>query len=157
MLETMKTLRRNKFVSICLVVGLTIMSGACRPSVREVAKLIYGVPIGASREEVRTLLVDAYGKKYPNWRQSYGLTAPPRPVTAAILKADKELIRYLKDEHRYVRVYPSDLYEKMPLGALTDKVGLVAEASEGNGSLSIFYDSRTNFFGFMAETSGMDR
>ena len=153
----MKSLSIQRCFSMILVVVLSALSGGCRPSVEEVVDLLKPVPVGASREEVRDVLVQAYGKKYPDWKQSYGLTDPPHRVTSAILEAERTLLVHNKRDHRYVRVYPENLFENMPPGALTESIGIVAEAAHGNGSVSIYYDSNTNYLGFFAFASGMDR
>jgi hypothetical protein len=155
-LDHFKMKRIKQFVSLCVVAGLGIVLGGCRPSVREVVNVINTVPLGASRDQLRIVLVEKYKKRFPNWQDAYGLTTPPRTVTPAILKSDKELVSFLKSEHRYVRVFPSDLYSKIPPGAFTEPIGIVAESSEGNGSVSIYYDAKTNYIGFLAFTSGMD-
>jgi hypothetical protein len=147
----------KQIVCGCLIVAMGIVSGGCRPSVRDVADLLYKVPLGSSRDAVRKVLMEAYGNKYPNWKQSYGLIDPPKPVTDATLKADKDLASLSRRDHRYCRVYPSELLDNMPAGALTEMIGIVAEASDGNGSVSVFYDSHTNYIGFMSDASGPDR
>ena len=129
--------QESKFVSfkrllLTLVIGsLGFVFVGCRPSVRDVVKVLQPVPLNSSREQLRKVFVEAYGKAYPNWESAYALVTPPRPVTKAMLRADKELIIVYEKAHSYVRVYPSNLYEKMPLGALTESIGLVAEAAHG--------------------------
>jgi hypothetical protein len=140
-----------------IIVSLSIFSTGCRPSVREVADLLYKVPIGSSRDDLRKVLVQAYGKQYPNWKQSYGLTDPPIKVTKQLIEGDAKLISDFKKEDHYVRVYPVDLFDKMPSDALSDGVGLVKEAANGNGFISIYYDSKTNYIGFLSCSSGGDR
>jgi len=146
----MKPFSSHHLAFAFLFVGLGIISGGCRPSVREVAGILSNVPLGASRDDVRKVLVEAYGKKYPKWKQSYALVDPPSPVTAQMIKADEDLIALSSKERHYVEVYPPSLYQNLPSMAFTDAVGLVAEASEGDGSVSIYYDSRTNYIGFLS-------
>ena len=143
--------------SLLLLATMGIVSGGCRPSVREVADLLYKVPVGSSRDELRKVLVDAYGKKFPNWKQAYALTEPPVSVTPGLISADLELISDSRRHHNYVRVYPADLYDKMPTNALTECIGIVAQAAEGNGSVAVFYDSKTNYIGFLSFSSGTDK
>ncbi len=152
----MKKSQVNRFLCGCLIAALGIVSGGCRPSVREVAAILYKVPLGSNRDELRRVLVEAYGKKYPDWKQSYALTDPPVKVTQQRIDGDVELISVYRRDHRYVRVYPADLFDKMPSGTLSDEVGLVKETADGNGFISIYYDSRTNYIGFLSCSSGYD-
>jgi hypothetical protein len=148
--------RAQKFLSLFLLTGLVILFEACCPSVRTVANALDSIPIGISREQLETTLIAALGKHHPNRRFHHGLTSFVRPVTASILKADKELVAFLKSDHRYVRIFPPNLYENFPLQAFTEPIGMVAEASEGNGSVSLYYDGKTNYIGYLAYTSGTD-
>lgn len=147
----------KQFMCACLIVAMGVFSSGCRPSVREVADLLYKVPLGSSRDDLSKVLVQAYGKKYPNWKQAYALTDSPSTVTSGLISADVKLISDFKRDHRYVRVYPSDLYDKMPAGALVQGIGIVAEASDGNGSVAVFYDNKTNYIGFLSFSSGNDK
>jgi hypothetical protein len=139
-----------KILLTVMFMALTVVSGGCRPSVQEVAKIISTVSLGASRDDVRKVLVEAYENQFPNSKQSYALVDPPRTVSEGLLKANRELYAGSKERGEYALTYPADLFDKMPPKAFFDMVGLPAETSEGNGSLSIYYDSNTNYIGFFA-------
>lgn len=124
---------------------------------REVTEHLYDVPLGTSREQMIKTLITTFGEKLPEYLRDYNQFSPPSPVTQSMIKADTELIAICKKDHKYLRVYPSDLYQKMPPGALTEPIGFVAEVSDGNGFVSVFYDSHTNYIGFIGSTSGPER
>jgi hypothetical protein len=145
----MKKLRCLLLIAVACI-ALTVVSGGCRPTVKEVVKVISTVPLGASRDEVRTILVEAYSKRFPRSKQSYTLADSPRLVSEGLNIADKELYAGCKERGVFVVVYPPDLLDKMPPKALFDMVGLPAETSEGDGLLSLYYDSNTNYIGFFA-------
>jgi len=152
----MKTLNIRRFATICFILGAIIILVGCSPSVRDVTKVLYGVSIGVNRDDVRKALIEAFRKKYPDDDNNYFLVYSPKPVTKQILNADKKLISDFKMGHLYVRVYPADLFDKMPSGALVEPMGIVAEASEGNGSVNVFYDSNMNYIGFLSFVNGND-
>jgi hypothetical protein len=139
-----------KIVVLTALITLTITSGGCRPSVQDVEKVVASVPLGANRDDIRKVLVAAYGEKFPNWKQSYALIDPPIKVTKLMLKADKDLIANFNKEGFYTEIHPADLYEKMPVVSFTDGVSLASETSDGNGGFSIFYDGKTNYIGYFA-------
>jgi hypothetical protein len=141
----MKTSNLKKCMMGVLLAGLVIMLG-CRPSVHDVIEVISKVPLGTNRAEIWNVLV----KAYPNEVYPYQLTTPAHPVTEGMIKADNDLIAVSEKEGLFTYIYPSDLYKKMPAKAFEDRFGSVAEASEGNGGFSIFYDSNTNYIGFFA-------
>ena len=146
----------RQFATICFVLGTIVFLVGCSPSVSQISKILYGVPLGASRDEVRKAIVEAFHKKYPDDQYKYfNKYSHPIPVTKQMLNADANMISFLKKNGRYVRVYPVDLYEKMPSDALGEGV-VVAEASEGNWSVTVFYDSHMNYTGFFGYTSGND-
>jgi hypothetical protein len=148
--------RIQQFATICFVLGAVVFLAGCSPSVPQITKILYGVPLGVSRDDVRKAIVEGLHKKYPKDQIDYFPDSPPVLITSQMLKADKKLISFLKENHRYIRVYPVDLYDKMPPGTLGEGVA-VSEGSEGNGSVSIFYDSQMPYIGFMGESSGPDR
>ena len=147
----MKTNNYKRAVAPAAFLGLSIIFCACRPSVREVANVVSKVPPGSSRDELRKELLDAYSKRFPNWKQSYALTDPPLPITERLIDANLALYAGCKKRRSYAVIRPPDLFQK-PL-AYFDFIGLVAESSEGNGSLSLYYDSKTNFVGFFAQST----
>jgi hypothetical protein len=150
----MKMPRFGKLICGSMIIAMGVVSGGCRPSVREVADLLCKVPLDSSRDDLRKVLVQAYGKQYPNWKQSYALTDPPVKVTKQLIEGDAKLVADFKKDNHYVRVYPDNLFDKMPSDALTDSVGLVKEAANGNGFISIYYDNKTNYIGFVSCSSG---
>jgi hypothetical protein len=148
--------RIQQFATICFVLGAIVFLVGCRPSVRQVTKILYGVPLGTSRDDMKKAVVEAFHKKYPDDQYDYFSDTSPRPVTEQMLNADKKLISICKEGHMYVRVYPTDLYDKMPSGALVEPMGIVAESSDGNGGVDIFYDSQMHCIGFLSDASGPD-
>ena len=125
--------------------SLVVLMG-CRPSIHEVVKVISAVPLGTSRAEMWNTLAKAYPKKV----RPYELTTPPLAMTEGMIKADKNLIEVFHRKGGFVYVFPSNLYDKLPDKAYSDMVGLIREASDGDGSLEIIYDSNTNYIGFLA-------
>ena len=147
-----------KMLTIAAFIGMTVVSGGCSPSAQEVADVVSTVPLGASRDDVRKILVEAYSEKVPkSSRHGYALVDPPLLVTEKWIETDNRVIAVCKKEGSYQYVYPSDLFDKMPSKAFADNVGLVAEASDGNGFLTIFYDSKTNYIGFFANSTAKPR
>lgn len=149
----MKSFKDKKYLITFLFIGL-FMSFGCRPSVREVVKVVIPIPLGSSRDEVKKTLFEAYSKKYPDKasKQGYMFTEPPLQVTSGMIKSHYELIIGLKRGGHYVRIFPEDLFEKISTNCFFEGIGLVAETSEGNGSVTIYYDSHTNYIGFIAES-----
>ncbi len=135
-----------------------MLGSGCRPSVREVARVVSTIPLGVSRDRVRQVLIDAYSKEFPDKasRQSYSLTDPPQPVISGYVDNAKRLIEGHKQRGEYVRVYPPDLFERASM-ALVDAVGLPAETAYGNGGVSLYYDANTNYIGFRANSIAKER
>jgi hypothetical protein len=152
-----ETSKHTALITIAFV-ALAILCGGCRPSAQEVADVVSKVPLGASRDDVRKILVEAYSKKVPKSSQhGYALVDPPLPVTIKWIETDKKVIAICKKEGSYEYFYPSDLYDKMPSKAFADSVGVVAETSDGSGYLTIYYDSNTNYIGFFANSTAKAR
>ena len=145
---------RFGLISLLLVV---ISSSGCRPSAREVASVISTIPVGTSREEIRKILNENYSKKYPNQKQSYALDDPPKAASTDLINANKALLSGSRKRGEYAFVYPPELFGQTNQIAFCDFVGLVAEAAHGNGSLSLYYDRKTNYLGFFATSSERDR
>ena len=143
---------KKYFVPLLFVCALVFLG--CRPSVQEAAKVAAKIPTGASRDEVRMIFVEAYSKKFSDKvdKQGYMLSEPPLPLTSGIIEAEKKLITVHKRERKYVHIYPLDLFEKLSDKCFCDGISLVAEASDSNGSLTIYYDNHTNYVGFIAES-----
>jgi hypothetical protein len=133
------------------------MAQGCLPSVRDVVKFLYGVPLGVSRENLKKMFIKYYGEKYEKDFRTYVMVYPPQPLTEDDLKDTLKFVSDLRIRHRYLRIQPPELYEKMPSGALFEPIGLIDEASEGNGFLIIYYDKNTNYIGFRGDSSGTDR
>jgi hypothetical protein len=128
---------------------LIVVVNGCRPSIHEVVKVISNIPIGTNREEMRKILL----KAYPNDLQSFDLVRPPLAMTELMIQDEKNTIAFHKRGNTFVYVYPPNLYDKLPSKTLYDMLGIIKEASEGDGSLSIIYDSNTNYIGFSAFSS----
>jgi hypothetical protein len=153
-LNIMNTLKnRNIYLAFTIAVLMALEMG-CRPSVREVVKVVSIIPLNSSRDEVKLIIFNAYSKKYPDKasKQGYMLTEPPRPLTYGIINAEITLISQIKKDGSYVNVFPSELYDKLSEKCYYDGIGLVADTSEGDGSVTLYYDSHTNYIGFMAES-----
>ncbi len=143
----------KRALALAVTIAGGIICGSCRPSVHEVADIVSTVPIGASREQVREALVQAYSKRFPHFRHDYGLVDDPQPLSDGVKEADKRLLAGGKRRGSFTLVYPADLFDKLPSKAYYDMVGLVAEAAEGNGDFSIYYDDKTNYIGFFTSSS----
>jgi len=132
------------------IISISLVSGGCRPTTREIAEVVSTIPIGASRDELRKVLMDAYSKKFPKEKDTYALIGPPQQVTQKWIQVDKNLLTVATKQGSYAVVHPADLFNKMAVGSLCDTIGLGVEASHGNGFLSIYYDKKTNYIGFFA-------
>jgi hypothetical protein len=150
----MSIFKKLNIILVAAVTILVVFGSGCRPSVREVVGVVSTIPLGTSRDGVKETMLKAYSKKYSDKasRQGYMLAEPPRPVTNDIINAEKTLIAVLKKQGHYVYIYPSNLYDSLSEKCFSDGIGLVAEAPEGNGSLTIYYDNHTNYIGFIAES-----
>ncbi len=138
---------------LTILLGLAAVSTSCRPSAREVAGVVSTIPVGASRADAAKILINAYYKRFPQWVQAYGLTDPPKPVNGSFIESNKKVIERAKSTGYYNQVNPADLLDKMPLNAFFDMIGLVAEGAHGNGAVTLFYDSHTNYLGFIADST----
>ncbi len=133
----------------------------CRPSIHEVVKVLSTVPFGTSRVEFWKGLAKAYPKQfylkkfkelYPNQVGPYELINPPIPFTEVQIQAAKDVIEAYRKPPGFVCVYPSDLLDKMPANGYSDMIGMILESTIGGGSLTVIYDSNTNYIGFLAES-----
>jgi hypothetical protein len=132
------------FLPIALA-GLMTTLG-CRPSIHEVVRVISTLPLGVSRTEVWKTLVNQYPKQV--W--PYELANPALPLTEGQIQAAKNVIEVTRKEGGFVRVYPIDLLDKMPANGYSDMIGMIRESTIGGGSLTVIYDSNTNYIGFLA-------
>jgi len=147
----------NKLAAIVAFAGLVTLVCSCRPSVQEVVAVLYRIPLGASRDEARQVLVEAYSsRKSKAWKSSIDLNRPPLAVTREMVEADIWLISGFRRRGHFVRVYPPDLFDKAS-PAFTDPLGLAADSSEGNGGVDLYYDAKTNYIGFLAYSTAKDR
>jgi len=143
----------KRALALAITIGGGIICGSCRPSVHEVADIVSSVPLGASREQVREALVQAYSKKFAHFKHDYALVDDPQPVSEGLKAADRKLLTDCRRDGSFTLVYPADLFDKLPSKAYYDMVGLVAEAGEGHGFFSIYYDIKTNYIGFFTWSS----
>ena len=69
---------------LCWLLGLTVVSAGCAPSIHKVVKVLGTVPVGASRTEVRRRLVEAF----PRNVSEYDFTGSIGPLTKEEVHAD---------------------------------------------------------------------
>jgi hypothetical protein len=143
----------NKAIAV-LLIGFAVLAGGCKPSVREVVEVIKPLPLGISKQEVRKALIDAYGKKFPKFPQSYDLSDAPNRVTEESLRVEKHLIQDFKREGRYINVYPANLLETLPTPAVYQMIGLASEGAHGNGYITLYFDKNLKYIGFVAASRG---
>jgi len=127
--------------------GLISLLG-CRPSIHDVIKVISTVPLGTSRVE----MWHSIARVYPKQVFAYNYVTPALPLTDGQIQAIKHLMEVTRNRGRFVRVYPLDLFDKLPAKAYSDVVGMIRESTVGGGSLTVIYDSNTNYIGFLAES-----
>jgi hypothetical protein len=144
----------QRFRTICFLGAIIFLTG-CGPSARQAAKILYGVPLGSSRDEVRKAIIEGFHKKYPDDQIDYFPDSPPVLITSQMLEADKKLISDFRKDQAYVRVYPTNLFDKLPPSTLGEGV-VVAESSDANGGVDIFYDSQMHYIGFLSYANGSD-
>ena len=143
-------MNQMKFIArLILSFGFAVLLSACRPTAQEIAGIVRPIPLGVSRADVSRVLVNAYGKRFPDWNQSYALTDPPISVTQHLIWGQKEIVDIYRKHNWYTETHSADLFSKLQ-GAVFNRVGLTAEASEGNGSFTIFFDRNAKYIGFFA-------
>ena len=152
----MNTINSKRVILSVFVLALSVIFVGCRPTVRQVTERLYNFKIGISREAAIKSLIAEFGDRLPSYLHDYNKLGLPQPVTPLMIRADTKLISDFRSSHKFMRVYPPDLYEKMPQGALTEDIGFVEETANGNGGVGVFYDSKTNYIGFMSFASGTD-
>ncbi len=145
----MKTPNLKKCLTGVLFVGLAILMG-CNPSIHNVIKVLAPVSLGASRSEIRNVLVAAYDKKYSKNKYAYDLSNPPVSIDDKFRNSFMDMLAACNTNGYYTYIYPSDLFDKIQTAAFTDTVSLIAEAEDGNGRFNILYDSHTNYLGVFA-------
>lgn len=135
--------------------ALCVLCGGCEPSYREIAKVVETIPLGASRDEVRTVLVAAYGKKYPPQKYGYAMDEAPRRIGESKIQATFRDVEGSKKRGEFAVVYPPNLFTSIlkPDASFADVIGLGAEGSHGNGFLDIYYDTRMNYVGYATAAS----
>jgi len=141
---------------ISIILGLSLLSGGCLlPSAEDVSHVLSKVRPGVSRSDLGRLLVEAYGKKHPRWKSTYDLSEPPQEVTKFLLSTYSNSVISQTISRHYVQVYPSDLLEKMPDHAFFESLGIVSIGLDGaNAMVTVFFDSKLNYLGFIAFSSG---
>jgi hypothetical protein len=143
--------------SLCVIIafcGLMAIMAGCAPSIYQAVKVLYTVPIGASREDVYKTL----GNAYTNEKSAVGYGGyfgPADVMTKQGIQDDKSRVENAKQYGFYERVYPTNLFDRLPDKVYCDGV-IVREINEGGGFLSIYYDDNTNYIGFVGVASHKD-
>ena len=98
----------NRFIPTCIIaVVLAVLAGCVSlPPEREIVSLLYNVPVGSSREEVKMVIFKFYREKYPNYVRDYGVVGSLRPVDKRLLEINRDIIFNSKKHHQYCRFYP---------------------------------------------------
>lgn len=109
----MRTIRIQLITVILAASYLAAFVVGCRPTVREVTEFMYQVPLESSREMLISDLIAKCGDKLPSDMRNDAIINETQPLTLGMVKADQDLILLCQREHRFVRIYPSDIFRKM--------------------------------------------
>ena len=140
---------RNIFPASLILCGVIVIYAGCKPSIFDVVKVVGKVPLGASRDKVINVLVDAYGEKYPEKRNEYAPLMPAH-VSSGLKQSMVNLYKLFKADN-YAYVYPTNLFNNISSVEYADEIDLIAELEgEGIADFFILYDSKTNYIGLFA-------
>jgi hypothetical protein len=140
----------NGKIGIWLMALFSFFIIGCRPTAREVAGFLKTIPIGISRDEVWRKVEGTYGEEMRKYGRGFygvsGLTA----LDKGWIEINQSSIETVKKDGKYYKVHPDGLLEKLSANGFFETVWFVADVKYGNGRVELFYDSNTNYMGFLA-------